>query len=201
MPFYTRKLSSDEKSAMDKPMELISKVSPMCNSDMYSLSFSMQQMPEENRKMIIGQLIEQMEQYQQQTTATLQTRNDKTERIAGRYIQDLYRFYKLYRRRNEFADIFAQRLDLHNIPILQTYFSNREDLLNIAEHYLRKNHFVDALDVYEHLSKVPEGDEVLYQKKGYCHQMTGNYEGAISEYAKAELINPDSKWLMRRTAQ
>jgi len=201
MPFYMKEASSDEERSAQKPLEFLSKASLMCNSDMHSLDLSMQQLPEDKRYMILGPLVEQMEEYQQQMGGALQAKINKTERIAGRYIQDLYRFYKLYRRRNEFADIFAQGLDFHNIPMLQAYFSDKEDLLNIAEHYLRRNYFEDALDIYERLSKISEGDEMLYQKKGYCYQMTGNYESAISEYAKAELINPDSKWLMRRTAQ
>ncbi|MDR2916087.1 MAG: tetratricopeptide repeat protein [Tannerella sp.] len=201
IPFSKGQSSLSEEDIVLKSLELITNVGFMCNSDLYSLYFSIKQIPEEGRKMMIGQLESQLSELKQQKMAELQTRDDNTERIIGQYVQDLYRFYKLYQRRNEFNDIFIQKLDFHNLPILQQYFSNKNDLLNIAEYYLRKNYFEDALIVYKHLSDTFEGDEMLFQKKGYCCQMTGDYEGAISEYAKAELINPESKWLLRRTAQ
>ena len=150
---------------------------------------------------MIGQLESQLSEFKQQKMAELHTQNDNVEYVAGRYVQDLYRFFKLFQRRMEFNDIFSQKLDFYNLQILQQYFSDKNDLLNIAELYLRKNYFEDALTIYEYLSASLEGDEMLFQKKGYCKQMTGNYEGALAEYAKAELINPENKWLLRRTAQ
>lgn len=201
IPFNKSQSSVSEEDIVLKSLELITNVGFMCNSDLYSLYFSIRQIPEEGRKMMIGQLESQLSELKQQKMAELQTRDDHTERIIGQYVQDLYRFYKLYQRRNEFDDIFTQKLDFHNLPVLQQYFSDKNNLSNIAEYYLRKNYFVDALTVYKHLSDTFEGDEMLFQKKGYCLQMTGDYEGAISEYAKAELINPESKWLLRRTAQ
>ena len=201
MPFNKKQSSVSEGDTIIKSLEIITNVGLMCNSDLYSLYFSIKQIPEEGRNMMIGQLESQLSELKQQKMAELQTRNDNTESIIGRYVQDLYRFHKLYSRRMEFNDIFTQKLDFHNLQILQQYFSDKNDLLNIAEYYLRKNYFDDALTIYEHLSESPESDEMLFQKKGYCRQMTGNYEGALTEYAKAELINPKSKWLTRRTAQ
>jgi tetratricopeptide (TPR) repeat protein len=75
-------------------------------------------------------------------------------------------------------------------------------LLNIADHYLHRNYFEDALTLYERLSATrEENDDTLFQKTGYCRQMRGDYKGAIADYAKAEIMNPGSKWLLRRTAQ
>ncbi|MDR3251764.1 MAG: tetratricopeptide repeat protein [Tannerella sp.] len=201
IPFDRGLLTITEDDAIIKSLEIITNIGLMCNSDLYSLYFSMKQIPEKGRQMMIGQLESQLVQVKRQKTAELQTRDNRTERIVGQYIQDLYRFYKLYQYRGEFGDIFAERLDFHNLPILKPYFSNSEDLVNIAEHYLRKNYFEDALVIYERLEKESDGDEMLYQKTGYCRQMMGDYEGALSEYAKAELMNPDNKWLLQRSAQ
>ena len=201
MPFNKEQSLLSEGDSVIKSLEFITNVGFMCNSDLYSFYLSIKQIPEEGRRMMIGQMEGQLNELKQQKMAELRTQNDNTERIIGQYIQDLYRFHKLYQRRNEFFDIFTQKLDFHNLPILQQYFSNKSDLLNIAEYYLRKNYFEDARVLYEHLSDTSEADEMFFQKIGYCLQMTGNYEKAIIEYAKAELINPDSKWLMRRMAQ
>ena len=45
------------------------------------------------------------------------------------------------------------------------------------------------------LQKHPE-DAVLHQKAGYCKQMQKDYEGAISEYQKADIISSDF-WTLR----
>lgn len=201
MPFHKKQSALSEDDTLMKSLEIITNAGFMCDSDLYSLYFSFKQIPEEGRKMMMIQLESQLSELKQQKMAELQTQNDHTEHIIGQYVQDLYRFYKLYQRRNEFNDIFTQKLDFHNLPILHSYFSDKEDLLNVAEYYLRKNYFEDALVIYERLTESFEGDDMLFQKKGYCKQMTGNYEGALEEYAKAEIIDPESKWLLRRTAQ
>ena len=200
MPFNKKQSSISEGDSIIKSLEIITNVGLMCNSDLYSLYFSIKQIPEDGRRMMIGQLESQLSELKQQKLAELHTRNDNIEHIIGRYVQDLYRFHKLFNRRIEFNDIFTHKLDFHNIKSLQQYFSDKNDLLNIAEFYIRKNYFDDALTIYEQLSESVDG-EMLFQKKGYCLQMTGNYEGALSEYTKSELVNPESKWLLRRTAQ
>ena len=201
MPFSKMNSQISGDDYIIKSLELITNVGLMCNSDLYSLYFSIKQIPDAGRKMMVGQLESQLSELKQQKMAELQTRNDNIESIIGRYVQDLYRFHKLYRRKTELNDIFTQKLDFHNLQILQPYFSDQKDLLNIAEFYLRKNYFEDALTIYEHLSEISENEDMLFQKKGYCKQMTGDFEGALAEYARAELINPDSKWLLRRMAQ
>lgn len=202
MPFVKKQSSVSDDDVIMKSLELITNVGFMCNSDLYSLYFSIRQIPEAGRKMMIGQLESQLSELKEQRMAELQTKDDNTERIIGQYTQDLYRFYKLYHRRREFEDIFALPLDFHNLPVLQDYFADKNDLTDIADNYLRKNYFDDALIVYERLSAGAENnDDTLYQKIGYCKQMNNDYEGAITEYTKAGIINPESKWLLRRTAQ
>ena len=201
LPFHSGLSFLSDTNVITNSLDIMTKVGLMCNSDLYSFYFSILSIQVEGRQEMIHQLESQLLEWQQQQNATLQTRNDKIEQIIGHYIQDLYRFFKLFPRKNEFRDIFNQNLDFHNLPIIQHYFSDKNDLLNIAEYYLQKNYFKDALTIYNRLSDSFEGDEMLFQKKGYCLQMTGDYDIALEEYAKAEMINPDSKWLFRRMAQ
>ena len=201
LPFHSGLSFLLDTNMVTRSLETMTKVGLMCNSDLYSFYFSIKSILDEGRTAMLQKLESQLTEWSQQQSASLQTQNDRTERIIGHYIQDLYRFFKLFPRKHEFQDIFAQNLDFHNLPIVQRYFSDKNDLLNIAEYYLRKNYFEDALTIYYRLSDSFEGDEMLFQKKGYCRQMTGDFSGALEEYAKAEMINPDSKWLFRRTAQ
>jgi len=201
LPFYYGMSFLSQETAVSNTMGMMTEAGIMCNSDLYSFYFSINHMFDEGHLAMIEKLESQLCTLKDQKKSEMQTRVTKAERIIGHYIQDLYRFCKLHPRRQEFFDIFTLSLDFHNLPVLQGYFADKDDLLNIAEYYLRKNYFDDALVLYTRLSDVFAGDEMLYQKKGYCRQLTGDYNGALEDYEKAELINADSKWLLRRIAQ
>lgn len=172
----------------------------MCNSDKYSFYFSMMQLPEEHRRIMMNQFDSQATELIQQTKEELISKRGKFETIAGQYIQDLYRFYKLYPGHLDFDDIFTFALDFHNLPILQPYISDEESLSSIAEYYLRKNYFSDALIIYSHLAETNTESDILFQKIGYCKQMTGDLKGALDAYLRADLLNTQSKWVIRRIA-
>lgn len=172
----------------------------MCNSDKYSFYFSMMQLPEEHRRIMMNQFDSQATELIQQTKEELISKRGKFDTIAGQYIQDLYRFYKLYPGHLDFDDIFTFALDFHNLPILQPYISDEESLSSIAEYYLRKNYFSDALVIYNHLAKTNTESDILFQKIGYCKQMTGDLKGALEAYLRADLLNTESKWVIRRIA-
>lgn len=172
----------------------------MCNSDKYSLYFSMMQLPAEARKMMMNQFDSQATEMIQQNKEELISKRGKLETITSQYIQDLYRFFKLYPGHLDFDDIFTMPLDFHNLLILQPYISDQESLTSIAEYYLRKNYFGDALIILTHLSEKNQSSDVLFQKIGYCKQMEGDLNGALDAYLRADLLNPESKWVIRRIA-
>lgn len=181
-------------------LDSMSEAAFMCDSDKYSLYFSMMQLPEEARRMMMGQFGSQASEMIQQTKEELISKRGKLEIISGQYIQDLYRFFKLFPGHLDFDDIFTFALDFHNLPILQPYVSDEESLTTIAEYYLRKNYFADALTVYDRLSSEDRESDILFQKTGYCKQMNGDLQGALEAYLRADLLNPDSKWVIRRIA-
>lgn len=172
----------------------------MCNSDKYSLYFSMMQLPEEARKMMMNQFDSQATEIIQQNKEELINKRGKLEIITSQYIQDLYRFHKLYPGHLDFMDIFTLPLDFHNLPILRPYISDEESLTVIAEYYLRKNYFEDALTTFNQLVPLNPSSEILFQKIGYCKQMNGDLEGALCAYLHADLLNSESKWVIRRIA-
>lgn len=172
----------------------------MCNSDKYSLYFSMMQLPEMSRQSMMEKFNSEAAAMIQQKREELIHKNSKKEIIAGQYIQDLYRFFKLYPGHLDFTDIFTLPLDFHNLPILHPYISDKESLTIIAEYYLRKNYFNDALTVFNQLTDSDPENSILYQKIGYCKEMTGDFASALNAYLYADLLQTDSKWLTRRIA-
>lgn len=201
LPFSSNHTELSDKHGIDAAtLEMVMQASSMCNSDMYSMYFSLFQLPESQRNAMLNQLSGQLGEMKEQQGAELKSKKSRAEIITGSYIQDLYRFYKLHPRHPEFDDIFNQSLEFHLLPILKPWFSDTETLFHIAELYLRKGYYEAALTVYNELITKDMTDCVLLQKRGYCKQMTGDINGALEDYLRSEMINPDSKWVIRKIA-
>lgn len=181
-------------------LDTLAMASFMCNSDKYSLYFSMMQLPDPQRQMMFDQFGGQASEMIQQDKEEMITNRGKIEIVTGQYIQDLYRFYKLYPGRRDFDDIFTWTLDFHNLPILQPYISDVDSLTTIAEYYLRKGYYADALVIYKRLTEKDPESNILFQKTGYCQQMMGNQVEALEAYLLADILHTGSPWLIRRIA-
>jgi tetratricopeptide (TPR) repeat protein len=188
------------KNTYSVGLETLMQASFVCNSDKYSLLLCLQGIPESHRKMMMQQIDSQFGAMNEQQLQELKSKHNKVECITSQYIQDLYRFYKLSPRRAAFEDIFNWTLDFHLLPALEPYLSDPETLLCIAGLYLRKGYYRDAQTLYDQLIERDAQDEMLYQKAGYCRQMTGDLQGALAAYLRSELLNPNNKWLLRRLA-
>lgn len=181
-------------------LETLSMAGFMCNSDKYSLYFSMLQLPDAQREMMFSRFDSQASEMIQQNKEELVTKQGTAEIITSQYIQDLYRFFKLFPGKRDLNDIFTWALDFHNLPILQPYISDKESLTAIAEYYLHKGYYEDALTIFRRLIIEDPESNILFQKIGYCKQMLEDIEGALNAYLRADLLNSESKWVIRRIA-
>lgn len=173
--------------------------SMMCNSDKYSLCFSMMQMPEQYRKMMISQIGDEGDELKKMAEEEFITNpNQKEESIFKQYVQDLYRFYKIYHRRGDFKDIFAYSLDFHKIDPINNITNSPDNLQKIASNYFEKNNFEVALEAYLMLSEIKTPTSETWQKVGYCCQINGDIHSALKYYRKAELMDDNNTWLIRR---
>ena len=178
-------------------LETLTGSSFICNSDKYSIYFSMMSIPSDQRAMIANQLSGEAAEFMKQKKEELDSRLKKEETIIGQYIQDLYRFYKIHPHHLSFDDIFSFPLDFHNLPVIKPYISDTESLRILAEYYLRKEYYDDALVLYNRLSENMPTDAVLFQKIGYCLEMTQSYVTALEAYLHADLLDGNSKWTLR----
>lgn len=171
-----------------------------CNSDKFSVILSLGQVPESQRKLMTDQLKAHADQMTQINLSGINTGKQDRERIANKFMQDLYRFFKLFRRKGEFRDPFSTSLNLVVHPLLQNLFDDADTLRLVGEFYFKRQYYTDAFDIFEKLSlKVPPSAE-LFQKMGYCRQFVGDIHEAIRYYEQSELLNADSRWTMRRLA-
>lgn len=205
LPFTARHSAiSGNKLFNDKDnliLESLTDSSFICNSDKYSIYFSMMSIPAEQRAMIANQFNGEAEELMKQKKEELNTRRQKSETIIGQYIQDLYRFYKIHPHHLDFEDIFTYPLDFHNLPVLKLYISDSESLTILAEYYLRKGYYEEARVLFTQLSKRNLTDAVLFQKIGFCQEMDNNYQLSLETLLHADLLESNSKWTLRHIAR
>jgi tetratricopeptide (TPR) repeat protein len=173
----------------------------LCNSDKYSFCFSIQNLPKENREFMSQGMSAEMSQFNElQKDEELTNPGRKSGFVSNQYIQDLYRFYKLHPRKNDFEDIFKWRFDFHNkITIGHILKEDDKILRNIAEYYFNKNYFEEAAEIFESFLAVEKNGE-LYQKTGFCYQKSGDYKKALESYQKAELFGLNKLWNFKKIA-
>ena len=202
LPFHTsHSLIAGSNDASVRMLAEVLNAAPMfCNSDKYSIILSLAQVPEAQKQMMASQLKAHSGQMAAMSFGDLDASLKGRERMAGKYVQDIYRFFRLFRRKGEFSDPFRTTLNLVTVPLLADIFNDSDTLLLVGEFYFRHKHFADAFDVFERLSEKVPPTAQLYQKMGYCMQMLGASDEALKFYEQSELLNSESLWTIRRLA-
>lgn len=171
----------------------------MCDSDKYSFSFSLASMPEAQRNMVLSQMHAQTEQIKQQMDELkILKAGTEFETYTTGYLRDLYRFHKLFPKRGEFFDPFASALDFTAIPVVSDIMESGNEARPIAEFYFKKGYYADALPLFN--SAAARGaTQQIWEKIGFCLEKThSDNKDTIEAYMKAQLFNPDSRWISRR---
>ncbi|MFV0590932.1 MAG: tetratricopeptide repeat protein [Draconibacterium sp.] len=173
----------------------------LCNSDKYSFCFSLRNLPAENREFMADAMKAEMDQFNElQNDEELTDPGKKAGFISNQFIQDLYRFFKLHPRKNDFEDLFNWRFDFHNKIVLGNILKEDDKVLrNVAEYYFQKNYFEEAAEVFNYLLKIGKNGE-MYQKLGFCYQKMNNFKKALETYQKAELYELNKKWNLNKIA-
>ena len=199
--FNNSHILSSSPEFVDSFKELFKIEGVICDSDKYSFALSLAGMPDFQKKMLSERMSEQMNQLKEamednHKSVTYKGFNKETTL----YIRDLYRFFKLFPKRNEFPDPFANISSFINLSVLSEYVRNEEILALTGEFFFKHGYYNDALGIFESLDKIKAADPVLWEKIGFCLENINKPEEALKWYRKAELLNPDSKWLLRRIA-
>lgn len=173
-----------------------------CNSDKYSFCFTMAQLPQAQREMMLNQMAsqEQSEFMDEKNSASLKQFAMKPAVISNQYIHDLYRFFKLSQRRFEFRNIFQEEIALHRNPVLKPLLSDPELLTAVADFHFSKEHPAEALELYRILIHRKQANADIFQKTGFCLQKEKRYQEAVDAYLKADMLKPDHLWTLRHLA-
>jgi tetratricopeptide (TPR) repeat protein len=170
----------------------------LCNSDKYSFIFNLRFLPEEQKKMLSTAFLMEMEGLQEMLEDEKLGSGDFTMRtVFIQYIQDLYRFFKISPFKNEFEDVFDGKLDLYRSDFFNQIMEDDSITRNIAEYLFEKDHFEEALDIFEILLVKQTNDRELLEKAGYCNQKMGNFREAVHFYQRIGLSGEPNLWTLK----
>ncbi|MBR5118064.1 MAG: tetratricopeptide repeat protein [Muribaculaceae bacterium] len=203
LPYHDK--SSIMKSAFGNKKHPITtfftKMPFLCDSDKYSILLYTSSAPESQRNIIFHQFDAQREQIQELQSEETQSVIKMRDNIVNRYIQDLYRFFKLFSRRREFMSIFDTDIKLADVECLKPYISDTPTLSVIAEFYFKNGFYEDAIKYYREMVANRDADPHVYQKIAFAQQSLGKHREALKNYSRYELVDSTDTWNTKQMAQ
>ena len=192
-----------KETNVNNPMlDLLLQSGFLCNSDKYSMAFTLNQIPQVQRNLMFNQMTSQNleDLLESERMEGLKQYAARPEVISNQYIHDLYRFFKLNPRCKEMHDIFQDTIALHLVGPLASILGKPELLREVADFHFKKEHYAEAAKLYGQIAATGQADADIYQKSGYCLQKEKRYVEAINAYLKADMLKPDHVWTIRHLA-
>ncbi len=178
--------------------EALYKTPFICNSDKYSLLLNLKYLPSSQKNMMLKVFRMEIEGLQQLNEDETVIDPYKKFRInVTQYLQDIYRFFKLSPYKKEFEDLFLGKLDIYNSEFFRMTCSSMDAEAGLADYFFSKNFFEDALQLFLRQISEKPSEVQLYEKIGYCYQVSDNYEEALRFYRRAELIDRKA-WTLKK---
>ncbi len=174
----------------------------ICNSDKYSFCMNLRIMPAAQKKIIVNLFNAELEGMKEMNEEDGMLKpGQKTKIIYTRYIQDLYRFFKLYPFRREFDDLFSRPLDLYNCRFFGKLVHGNNMKEIIGAYFFDHDRYEEALDIFRSLSEKQETPSYeILEKMGYACQKLRRFDEALEHYKQAELYDANKKWLTKKIA-
>ncbi len=171
------------------------------DSDKYSVALSLALMPREQARMMMSQLEQHGDQMAMAQAEALNASATDRRNMINKQVQNLYRFFNLFRRKGEFYNPFAGGVSLVEIPAIAPDVSDSSTLGVVAEFYFRHKYFAEALAAFRVLEQTGETSDALYQKMGHALQRLGRPDEALRMFEQADMLNSGSAWTLRRLAR
>ena len=202
LPFNQQHPEFKEIIPADYPEDISKLTYAMCDSDIYSFMLSMKNFPESKRDLMLQNLGAQMKQAEEAMTGAVgDTSKNKTEREIRHSLQDLYRFFKLYRKNRDFKDPFETPFTGTDLKGVMTHLGiTTETIRLMAEFYFKYGYYSEAAGMFELLDTIEPGNFGVWEKIGYCYDRLALFSKATEWYRKAEILNPGSTWLEKKLA-
>ncbi len=179
----------------------------MCDSDKYSFCYAIREIPQMQRDAMMAQLEEQNTAMKENADIPDLKRMSRqtTQSLIRQYVQNLYRFFKLFPNVQEFDDPFqpfAYCISSDN-PLCGCVTAESERLFKLIGLNIKRKDYWLAIGYFSLLEEWhPDCMEATQlQQLGLCYQKYGLHEEAIEAYVKADILHPDSYWTVLHLAQ
>lgn len=184
-----------------KQLKIIFESKFFCDSDKYSFIASLASVPQSQRSIMLSQLDEQNNAINELKKNDLTINNLLLrENLINNYIQNIYRFYNLFNRKNDFTNPLNSCYDILKIKKLFENIDFKDILTIAAEFYLKNEYYNDAVQYFITIISYDNFKPVILQKIGFCYQNLEKYEKAIEFYKKFELYSENDLWNLRHLA-
>jgi len=173
----------------------------ICNSDKYSFCLSLHQMPASQRESLSRTFKAESSQMDEMLKDESLLKPGLTARNEARqYIQDLYRFFRLHPHHQDFNDMFKLCLEIHNSTFFDLISSDNELRSQVADFYFSKSHYQQAIELFNTMAKESTATAATFQKLGFALQKESRISEALEAYSKADIIQPDDHWTIKKMA-
>ncbi|MBQ6167878.1 MAG: tetratricopeptide repeat protein [Muribaculaceae bacterium] len=182
--------------------EVVEHAPYLCNSDKYSFCLSLGALPESQRSMMSMQLEEQNAALTEAQQGEIPDERKRRVSIVNSFVQDLYRFFKLFSRRREFIPVMDDPgLDMIDCLPLAQVTRDAHVIELLGAFYFKNGFYDDAVKCFTRLEAMDDAtDDHIYQKIGFAYQNAGNTEKALTYYKRYELLHEEDAWNMRHLA-
>lgn len=175
--------------------------SEFCDSDCYSLYLFLANLPQSTRENMLQHIPAVNEEMREQLKE-LHAGHNSAGNLCKKYVQNIYRFYKLYAYRHEFTDIFTnEEMNLQYCDTLLPIVDNPDFLKEVALYLFTQKRYEESDQMYSQLEILTEPQAEILQKRGFCMQQLKRYDEAIIHYENADMLQPSHLWTLTHMAQ
>ncbi len=174
----------------------------ICDNDKYAIALAMANTPSNLSDKAFQAMAGNYEAMSsEEVRKTMEENNLKGRRGAiNNYIKNLYRFYHLYRRKNEFPEIFTLNGGLTIVTPDMVSETDTPNVERLAERLMKNKNYDTAASLYDIIISYNPENLGATQKSGFCHEMGGLDHIAAERYTAALELRPDDLWSAMRLA-
>ena len=162
--------------------------SHLCDSDRYSITLLIRQMPESHKEHMQKTLEKHAEEFEERAKKSVSM--DAYQNI----MQCFYRLLKYSPWKASWPDILLAASHLDNNPIIGRQLKKSSLYLReTAATLYRHSRFEEAEHYLRLLSELEGTDSQQLCELGYCKERMGQYQQAITYFSQANLLEPDNE--------
>ena len=197
-PYDEDHLPAGTSDELRKMLRLIFQTQPLCNTDRFRLFYTLENL-DDRAKQMIGEQMDQMQEHLDAAAEAAQGLNLPKTALRT-YVQDIYRFFHLFRSRDDALNPFRLNLTLTDHAVFADALSRPESLLAFGNFSFTEKNYDEALAFFSALPEEEKEAEV-YEKIGFCQYALGRLPDAAESFSRANLLKPESRWTLRKMSQ